>query len=150
MMGPPSLIFGAGGIGDTAESFTFTWTTPESVSDLLGILKELDILELDSAASYPPGNPGHTEILLGEAKAVARGFKVDSKVAVHEGLVLTEELISRSIDESLPRLGAPRVRTLYAHMPDANTPLEVTAAAFDSVWRSGKFETVCFSWNLLI
>ena len=50
-MNPLNLVFGAGGIGTTPDSFTFTWGTPDSVSSLLEALKRLDILELDSAAS---------------------------------------------------------------------------------------------------
>ena len=54
---PPHLLFGAGGIGTTATSFTFTWDTPEKVAALLEELRRLGICELDSAASYPPSNP---------------------------------------------------------------------------------------------
>ena len=141
-MTPPAIVFGAGGIGNTEESFTYTWTTPETVSALLTTLQSLEIVELDGAASYPPGNPWDEETLLGKAKAAEKGFKIDSKVAVHEGLILNEESIPKSINRSLELLGATKVRTLYAHVPDVNTPIEVTAGVFDRVWKEGKFERV--------
>ena len=139
----PHLVFGAGGIGGTAKSFTFSWDTPEKVNELLSVLQQLDVLELDSAGSYPPGNPWNTETLLGESKAAEKGFIVDSKVAAHvPGPKLSDEAIEASIDKTLRLIGAKKVRTLYAHSPDPSTPLEVTAAAFDRQYRAGKFERV--------
>jgi len=140
---PPHLIFGAGGIGTTAKSFTFTWDTPEKVSELLALLQKLDIKELDSAASYPPGNPWNTETLLGQSKAAEKGFIIDSKVAAFvKGPQLDEERIAESIDKTLQLLGTTKIRTLYAHGPDSQTPLEVTAAAFHKQYEAGKFERV--------
>lgn len=138
-MTPPGLIFGAGGIGTTAESFTFTWATPESVSALLSTLRELGILQLDSAASYPPGNFGNTETLLGQSQAAASGFIIDSKVSAR---TIDNETIPASLNKTLSLLGASKLRTLYAHHADGVTPVEITAAAFDKEYRAGKFERV--------
>ncbi|CCC07119.1 hypothetical protein SMACR_01143 [Sordaria macrospora] len=138
---PPRLIFGAGGIGTTAKSFTFTWDTPEKVSDLLSVLQELNILELDSAAAYPPGNKWNSETLLGQSKAAEKGFIVDSKVNADRPLPhLDEERINVSIGQTLGLLGADRVRVYYAHAPDPSTPLEEQARAFDLQYKAGKFE----------
>ena len=137
-MSPPTLVFGAGGIGTTADNFTFTWGTPELVSSLLSTLKELGLVELDSAASYPSGNPWNTETLLGQAKAAEKGFIIDTKIRGS----LNDNMIPNSIDKSLSLLGIPRVRTLHAHMPDKTTPIEITAAAFDKEYKAGKFERV--------
>ena len=142
-MSTPNIIFGAGGIGTTAKSFTYTWDDSDKVSSLLSTLRELDVLELDSAASYPPGNPWNTETLLGEAKAIDKGFIIDTKVAVHGGIRLDDQRISSSIDQSLALLGTDKVRTLYAHAPDVKTPIEETAAAFHKQYVAGKFERVC-------
>ncbi len=137
----PHLVFGAGGIGTTAKSFTFTFDTTEKVDELLSVLEKLNILELDSAGSYPPGNPEHTETLLGQSKAAEKGFIIDSKVAVHRpGPKLDDKGIESSIDRTLELIGAEKVRILYAHAPDRETSLEVTAAAFDKQYREGKFE----------
>ena len=134
----PNLIFGAGGIGHTANSFTFTWKTPEAVSELLAKLKSLDILELDSAASYPLSNPWHTETLLGQAHAVKQGFIIDSKVLIPGAL--NSQNITSSINQTLNLLGATEIRTLYAHEPDPDTPLEETAAALHNQFLAGKFK----------
>lgn len=141
-MSTPKLLFGAGGIGTTAKSFTFTWDTPGTVSSLLDTLQNLGITELDSAASYPPGNPWNTETLLGQAKAGEKGFVIDSKVAVHDGTLLNEQGISSSIDKSLALLGVSSVHGLYSHMPDLKTPIEETAAAYHKQYLAGKFEKV--------
>lgn len=139
---PPHIVFGAGGIG--ASRFAHTWTTPEQVSTLLTALSRLDILELDSAATYPPGNPWHANTLLGQSRAWEQGFVLDDKVLIlHDGgPSLHDAGIASSIDRSLTLLGVDRLRTLYAHAPDRGTPLEVSAKAFDRQWRSGKFERV--------
>ncbi|KAI4144202.1 MAG: hypothetical protein LQ340_006745, partial [Diploschistes diacapsis] len=94
-MAPPHIVFGAGSIGTTASSFTYAWDTPESVSSFLSTLSSLNLMELDSAAVYPPGNPGNTEILLGQAKAVEKGFLIDSKVDISKGRTLNEETMSK-------------------------------------------------------
>lgn len=142
---PAKLVFGAGGIGGTEKGFTYTWDTAEKVSSLLDTLEALGLKELDSAASYPPGNPWNTETLLGQSKAVERGFVIDSKVVGARGPMLTDELITASVDKTLQLLDAKKVRTLYAHFSDKHTPIEETAKAFDRQHREGKFERVRFS-----
>ena len=141
-MSPPNVVFGAGGIGTTAKSFTYTWDDADKVESLLSTLRDLDVLELDSAASYPPGNPWNTETLLGEAKAGDKGFIIDTKIAAHGGNRLNDQGIASSIEKSLTLLGVEKVRTLYAHAPDVKTPIEETAAAFHKQYRAGKFERV--------
>ncbi|KAK3955819.1 NADP-dependent oxidoreductase domain-containing protein [Pseudoneurospora amorphoporcata] len=138
---PPRLIFGAGGTGTTARSFTYTWDTPEKVSDFLSVLQELNILELDSAAVYPPGNTWNAETLLGQSKAADKGFNIDSKANADRRLPhLDEERIDISISQTLGLLGVDRVRVYYAHAPDLSTALEKQARAFDLQYKAGKFE----------
>ena len=139
----PKIVFGAGGIGTTAKSFTFTFDTPEKVSALLSLLKDLDINELDSAASYPPGNPWNTETLLGLTKAAEKGFIIDSKVNWSPDKPFLDDVnIPASLDKTLALLGAPKIRTLYSHLPDLKTPIEETAAAYHKQYLAGKFERV--------
>lgn len=142
---PAKLVFGAGGIGGTEKGFTYTWDTAEKVSSLLDTLDGLGLRELDSAASYPPGNPWNSETLLGQSKAIERGFVVDSKILGARGPMLTDELITASVDKTLQLLNAGKVRTLYAHFSDKHTPIEETAKAFDKQYREGKFERVRYS-----
>lgn len=139
---PAKLVFGAGGIGGTEKGFTYTWDTAEKASSLLDTLEKLGLKELDSAASYPPGNPWNTETLLGQTKAVERGFIVDSKVLGARGPMLTDGQIAASVDKTLQLLDAKKLRTLYAHFSDKHTPIEETAKAFDRQYREGKFERV--------
>ena len=142
MGGTPTILFGAGGIGTTATSFTYTWETPEAANSLLQTLSSLHIQELDSAASYPPGNPWNTETLLGQAGVSDMDFAIDTKVAIHEGFALNDATIPASIDKSLVLMGVKKVRTLYAHVPDPSTPIEETAKAFHRQYLAGKFERV--------
>lgn len=140
---PPRPIFGAGGIGTTATSFTYKFDDAKKTTELLDRLKQLNILELDSAASYPPGNPWCAHRLLGECSAAERGFLIHDKIARHmPGPRLDDEHITASLNRSLELLRVERLPVLYAHDPDPLTPLEITAAAFDCQYKAGKFNEV--------
>ena len=85
--------------------------------------------------------------MLGQAGVANNGFIVDSKIVVNRvgqqmGPTLTDENISFSADKTLGLLGVDKIRTMYAHAPDPNTPLGETAKAFDRQYRAGKFEKV--------
>lgn len=143
MATPPrvQLVFGAGGIGEG--TITHAWTTGEQTSELLDVLKELEITELDSAASSPPGSPRVSERLLGESRAVGKGFVIDTKIertAISGGL--SEAAIDSSLKKSLELLGVKQCNILYAHFPDPNTPVEESARAFDKHYRAGLFREV--------
>ncbi|CAK7212246.1 hypothetical protein SCUCBS95973_001399 [Sporothrix curviconia] len=143
----PHLVFGAGSIGSTIESFTYTWDTPEKVAALLAELHGLGICTLDSAAAYPPGNAWNTETLLGESGSLGSGdeFVVDTKVLVQHGQAwLTSADVSAGLDKSLALLRVPRVRTLYAHANDGVTPLVEQAAAFEREVRACR----CLQWGI--
>lgn len=66
------LIFGTGVVGMDGMEFQDS----ESVTKLLLTLKELGINRLDTAARYPPFNPGRSELLLGAANALSDTFVV--------------------------------------------------------------------------
>lgn len=148
----PRLVFGAGGVGTTEKSFTFTWDTPEKVADLLRELRALGIDHLDSAASYPPNNPWNTETLLGQSgeltssKEQIAPFTVDTKVLVQrvstniqKGVpFLAPDAIASSLDKSLQLLGTTAVHTFYAHANDGVTPFADQAAAFDREVKAGR------------
>lgn len=135
------IIFGAGGIGTTEKSFTYTWDSPEKITALLKVLEEHGISELDSAAGYPPFNPWNAETLLGQTLA-AKKFTIDTKIFTRpaDGHSLSEKNIEESVFKSLQLLGIEKVRVLHSHMPDLNTPLEETAAGFHRQYTKGKFE----------
>ena len=112
---PPTLIFGAGGIG--SGKISHTWTNASQTSSLLTTLESLNLTELDSGAGYPPGAPWVTEGLLGETKAKERGFVIDTKILPRgdEGRggsrdgSLSERGIEWSLGESLRLLGVESV-----------------------------------------
>lgn len=129
----PQLVFGTGVVGMDGMEFQ----TSESVTRLLQTLQELGITHLDTAARYPPFNPGQSELLLGQALSGTKAdFVVDTKVYTELGdgsgdLSLTN--IQKSVDGSLERLQKPGgVNVLFAHRPDPATPLEEQIQGFVS------------------
>ena len=109
---PPTLVFGAGGIGKG--KISHTWVDASQTSSLLDTLSSLGLTELDSAAAYPPGAPWVTEGLLGETKAAERGFVIDTKIipraanGQRDGS-LKEEAIDECFEKSLKLLGVEQV-----------------------------------------
>lgn len=138
--GAPKLIFGCGGLGNE-------FVGKDSVAELLQTLQELGIDRLDTAALYPPDDPGKSQHLLGEARAVQMGFKIDTKVLIsltrYRG-TLEPEKIARSITESYKslQLDEHRINVFYPHTPDLATPLADQAAGFDLQYRKGLFDKV--------
>ena len=100
----PQLIFGTASFGMDMTEFQ----DAESVQELLGTLKELGISRLDSAARYPPMNPGRSEELIGEAQKLSSGFQIDTKVYTDTQTDgsgdLSVEAVEKSVGDSLKRL----------------------------------------------
>lgn len=110
----PQLIFGTATFGMDLTEFQ----DPTSVDNLLSTIKELGINRLDTAARYPPLNPGRSEQLLGEASNLEAEFSIDTKVYTDTRTDgsgdLTREAVARSVKTSLERLGRPQgVRVIY-------------------------------------
>lgn len=57
----------------------------------------------------------------------------------------TRKYLISSLDQSLKRMGLEYVDVFYHHVPDADTPLEETMSALDSVVRQGKALYVALS-----
>lgn len=107
----PQLIFGTATFGMDLTEFQ----DPTSVDNLLSTVKELGINRLDTAARYPPLNPGRSEQLLGEASSLSNleaEFSIDTKVYTDTRTDgsgdLTREAVARSVKTSLERLGRPQ------------------------------------------
>lgn len=102
----PQLIFGTATFGMDMTSFQDEAT----ITPLLEVLKTLGVTQLDTAARYPPFNPGRAEQLVGEAGAIAAGFSVDTKVYTDtktDGTGdLSRESIEKSVGTSLDRIRA--------------------------------------------
>ncbi|KAK3321512.1 putative oxidoreductase [Cercophora scortea] len=144
----PQLIFGTAGFGDDFSEFQ----DADSVRDLLVTLQGLGIRRLDTAARYPPFNPGRAEQLIGEARPVSNGFLIDTKAytsTTSDGSGdLTQDALEKSIAASLERLqqqqGEVPVNVLYTHRPDPSTPLEDQIQAFNQQLAQGR----CQHWGV--
>ena len=103
-MASTSLVFGGATIGDK-------FRTAEEVDTLLNQLSLLGIHRIDTAAKYPPKEPGLSEKLLGELKAAERGFFIDTKISCNaDGKgSLTANAIEASLSQSLKSLGVAKV-----------------------------------------
>lgn len=128
----PQLVFGAGVLGMDGTEFQDS----ESVTNLLHTLRQLGINRLDTAARYPPFNPGKSEQLIGAANVPGDAFVVNTKVYTEVGDGsgdLTIAAMQKSVDGSLERLHRPQgVNVLFAHRPDPATPLEEQVQSFQS------------------
>lgn len=125
---PPQLVFGTGVLGMDGTDFQDN----DSVTKLLNALRQLGINRLDTAARYPPFNPGKSEQLIGESTN-GDAFVVDTKVYTEVGDGsgdLTQSAMQKSVDGSLKRLQRPQVNVLFAHRPDPATPLEEQVQGF--------------------
>ena len=79
---------------------------------MLKTLKKLGVSNLDTAARYPPLNPGRSEQLLGEAAELTHTFTIDTKVATGQGDgsgSLTKEAIEKSVKASFDKLKLRKV-----------------------------------------
>lgn len=103
----PQLIFGTATFGMDMTAFQ----DAETIAPLVEVLKTLGVTRLDTAARYPPFNPGRAEQLVGEGRFSAAGFAVDTKVYTDTKTDgsgdLSLESIEKSVRTSLDRIGAP-------------------------------------------
>lgn len=94
----------------------------------------------DTANSY---ENGESERILGRA---LRGRRAEVGLATKVGLArvkgrpegLSAGTVTRSVEESLKRLGVDAVDLLYLHAPDRSVPAEETLSAVQRLWREGK------------
>ena len=100
----PNLVLGGAALGSS-------YQTLDAVSELLVALARLDIYHIDSAARYPPTDPGRSEQLLGQTKAAETGFIIDTKINTKgDGSgTLTADAIEKSLQASFDRLQVKKV-----------------------------------------
>lgn len=95
-------------------------------------------VELDTAAMYPPGNPGLSEPELAGAPSWAViSTKLPSSFT--PGAQSGKE-ITKSLAEGLGRLQKKQVDILYLHFPDSTVPFEDTLEAVDKAYKAGKLK----------
>ncbi|KAI0479892.1 Aldo/keto reductase [Xylaria cf. heliscus] len=134
MPSAPSIIAGGGTWGHNVDA-------TEVQRQLADLKNSAGVKQIDTAALYPFSNPTKSETIIGDGLYGQNGFLIDTKIMWFNGGkgTLTKENIPKSVDESLARLKIEKINVLYAIGPDHETPLEEQAAAFDSVYRQGKF-----------
>lgn len=135
----PQPIFGTASFGMDGTEFQ----DESSVSSLLEFLKGAGVKRLDSGARYPPLNPGRSEQLIGESRAVSSGFLIDTKVLTDtkkDGSGdLTAAAIDKSVNASLARLQreSEGVNVLHIHRADPSTPVREQVHAFNAQMEQG-------------
>ena len=92
--------------------------------------------EFDTAYVY---NEGQSEMLLGEALKNKSGYSVATKVNPRISGRLDGEAAYAQLNESLKRLGMPRVDIFYLHFPDPATPVSSVLEACAQLHKEGKF-----------
>ncbi|KAJ6016602.1 hypothetical protein N7540_011193 [Penicillium herquei] len=143
-MSRPNTIFGCGSLGSPIIGQNFS--TSAQVQGLLDQLKALGIDRLDTAARYSPGNPGGSEQLIGEVRAAAHGFTIDTKINIPDVAIadgagsLTAAAIANSINKSLDRLKVDKVHILHFHRSDPVTPIAEQTAEIQKQYLAGRFE----------
>lgn len=100
-------------------------------------------VELDTAYSYVDGK---TEEILGQIlPAVSGRLILATKANPWAGGGLNPESVREQLETSLRRLRREAVDIFYLHAPDLNTPISVTLAACQSLFREGKFKELGLS-----
>lgn len=100
--------------------------------------------ELDTAYVY---NGGECERLLGMAlEGVDRAtYKIATKANPRITGKLDREAVVSQLNESLKRLNADYVDTLYLHFPDPETPVELALEGCAQLYEEGKFRELGLS-----
>ena len=129
----------------------FGWTIDEATSfSLLDALADAGINFIDTADVYSawvPGNQGgESEEIIG--KWLARsGKRADVVIATKVGLLgtragLSRENILKAVDDSLRRLQTDYIDLYYSHRDLADTPLEETLGAYQTLIEAGKIRII--------
>jgi aryl-alcohol dehydrogenase-like predicted oxidoreductase len=125
----------------------FGWTADERQSfDTLDAFADAGGNFVDTADAYSAWVPGHSggesETIIGRWMASRKARQrviVATKVGATPALKgLSPQTVKSAAEASLRRLGVDRIDLYYAHIDDAETPLEETLQAFDSLIREGK------------
>lgn len=108
---------------------------------------DLGITHFDLANNYGP-YPGSAEENFGKVmKNELNPYRDEILISTKAGYGMwlgpygdhgSRKYLIASLDQSLKRMGLEYVDIFYHHRPDAETPMEETAAALDQIVRSGK------------
>jgi len=129
----------------------FGWTIDEATSfSLLDALLDTGINFIDTAdvySSWVPGNQGgESEEIIG--KWLARsGKRAEVVIATKVGLLgtragLSRDNILKAVEDSLRRLQTDYIDLYYSHRDLADTPLEETLGAYQTLIEAGKIRII--------
>jgi aryl-alcohol dehydrogenase-like predicted oxidoreductase len=143
------LAFGAGslGVGETLPGLRKN-IDQQTADEVVGRAIDAGINFFDTSNKYVNGQ---SEALLGKALGARRSEVVlATKCGLPVGPAPLDRGLSfrhvvRECEESLRRLGTDWIDVYYAHVSDAETPLEETARAFEHLVRSGMVRYVAVS-----
>lgn len=129
---PTPLVFGT-----TSVHSKGSFSTTETVVELLSALRECGITTIDTAQLY-----GDSESVLGAAGVGAQGFTLDTKSPGGwiPGSFEPEKLASDA-RRSLTRLGVKKLDVFYLHGPDPTGayPIEQTLEVVNNLFKEGLF-----------
>ncbi len=109
---------------------------------------DVGITFFDTANTYPLGNSGASEELLGE---FLTGHRNEVVIASKFGIMIRNDpnqtggsrrYIMRAVEESLRRLKTDWIDLFQIHRPDPKTPIEETLRALDDLTHQGKVRYV--------
>jgi aflatoxin B1 aldehyde reductase len=115
-----------------------------AADDMLAMFLDRGYHEIDTAYKYADGA---SEEILGRLLTPGRRGKVylATKANPLGGGGLGPDGIARQVHTSLRRLKTDCIDLLYLHAPDPRTPIEVTLAACDRLFKEGKFKELGLS-----
>ena len=132
----------------------FGWTADEATSfTLLDRFVERGFNAIDTADVYSAWGPGlsgdESETVIGNWLA-KRGRRDDIVLMTKVGMWeprkgLSAANIAAAVDDSLKRLKTDYIDVYFAHLDDADTPLEETLGAFGKLVEAGKVRRVSSS-----
>jgi aryl-alcohol dehydrogenase-like predicted oxidoreductase len=139
------LVFGAN---------VFGWTVDEPTAfRLLDRFVDYGLNAIDTADVYSrwvSGNRGgESETMIGNWLKRSPGRRAQIVVITKVGAVpgpdgrgLSARSIAAGVEASLRRLQTDRIELYLSHRPDANTPIEETLRAYESLLRAGKVRAI--------
>jgi aryl-alcohol dehydrogenase-like predicted oxidoreductase len=132
----------------------FGWTADERMSfALLDRFFDAGLNAIDTADSYSmwaPGNKGgESESIIGKWLKHSPGRRDKAVIITKVGTELSPDKkglsakrIAAAVEDSLRRLQIERIDLYLSHFPDAETPIEETLRAYESLLRLGKVKAI--------
>lgn len=139
------VVFGANVFGWTVDQPTCMKLLDRFVDSGLNAIDTADVY-----ARWVPGNKGgESETMIGNWFKASPGKREKVVLVTKVGMMpgadgkgLSAQNIAERVEASLKRLQTDRIDLYLSHRPDANTPIEETLGAYDSLIKSGKVRAV--------